>query len=318
MAFQFELDEHPQKGTRRIAREQVNRILSRLSSDQGDAATIHESRKSLKRLKALFKLVRGGLDKKSYRREYDTVRDVARSLSGTRDLDVLPVSLAELRVVDEKINEATAGKVLSAIEKTKKSQAGEYDRAAIVAAALRELEAAKERYADLKLNGDDFTILANGAAKGLSELREQHQLALSTGHDEDYHDWRKSAQLHWRHLRLLSPAWPQMIAARLVATKALADVLGHDHDLSVLARFVEAMPISQLRTAERRTLLQAACDRQQGLRIEARAYAGLLVHDRPDEFAARLGAYREARIAAEKLAAPLFRIFVPQDDTERD
>lgn len=309
MAYRFALDETPQAGLRRIADEQAVKIIRRLRADNQGAATIHESRKALKRIRALLKLARGGLGKQVYAREYGVARDIARSLSGPRDLDVLPVTLASLPTKGRR--RAATDKVRAAIERARDEAAGITDRAQVLAAAIDDLEAARKRYAKLRVTGNADAVLANGAAAGLEALRRQCDRAVASGEDEDYHDWRKSAQLHWRHLRLLSESWPAMIEARIAVAQGLASVLGHDHDLTVLGDFIKTIPSSGLRAAGRKALLGDIRARQLALRAEARAAAQVLTIDRPKRFAKRLLTYRAARIAFEALEEPYSDVFVP-------
>ena len=307
LAFRFALKETPQAGLRRIACEQATKILARLAAEGEHETTVHESRKALKRLKALLKLVRGGLAKQTYEREYGVVRDVARSLSGARDLEVMPLTLAALGAGGAR--REAVDQVLAAIERGRAKGtigAGQRDE---FASAISELEAARARYAKLRLRENSFTVLEQGTARGLRTLRQQFDRAVASGEDEDYHDWRKSAQLHWRHLRLLSENWPAMMAARITATKSLAAVLGHDHDLAVLANFLKTVQTSNLKAGRRKALLGDIRERQLGLRAEARAWAGLLVIDTPARFAANLRAYRAARIEFDQLQTPHCDLF---------
>lgn len=308
MAYCFKLDEKPQTGLRRIAREQAARAIRRLAGDTGGEATIHESRKAFKRLRALFKLTRAGLGKSTYEREHGTIRDIARSLSGARDFEVMPNTLAAIAAQTPDIDAAAVASVQRAIAAEHAKHTQTTAREKLLHDAIGCLEAARERYRALKLANNDFELLAQGAGKGLKMLRQQHDRAVESCVDNDYHDWRKSAQLHWRQMRLLEQSWPEMIAARIKAAKALADVLGHDHDLAVLAAFVGKLPTSDLKKSGRRALLTRVCERQQELRTEARAYAGLLIADDPVGFVSKLSAYQSARSKITRLEAPLCTI----------
>ncbi len=307
LAFRFALKETSQTGLRRIACEQATKIIARLTAEHNHETTVHESRKSLKRLKALLKLVRSGLAKPTYEREYGVVRDVARSLSGTRDLEVMPLTLAALGAGGAR--REARDQVLAAIERTRAKRTSGAGRRDEFTAAISELEAARARYARLRLRENSFTVLEQGAARGLRTLRQQFDRAIASGEDEDYHDGRKSAQLHWRQLRLLSENWPAMFAARITATKSLAAILGHDHDLTVLANFIERLPTSDLKAARRKALLGDIRKRQLDLRAGARACAGLVVIDTPKRFAANLQAYRAARIEFDQLRTPHCGLF---------
>lgn len=310
MAYRFEFDECPQAGLRRIAVEQASKALNRLRKDRGEEATIHECRKSLKRLKALFKLVRGGLGKAAYKREYGTVRDLGRDLSGVRDFEVMPKTLASLQSVfglETKITEP----IQAAIERAHGALIKQSNRDEIVAAAIEVLEVAKARFELLELKDASFEIVAAGVAHGLKNLREEHDTAVGSDNPEAYHEWRKSAQLHWRHLGLLKEAWPEFFAARIRIARSLAEVLGLDHDLAVLSQFVEDLPKSRLSISRRRRVLECALSRQHELRAEARAYALPLIADEPAEFAERLRLYRMARRQIGELETPICDLAMP-------
>jgi len=119
---------------------------------------------------------------------------------------------------------------------------------------------------------------------------------------EAFHDWRKRAKYLRYHLRLLRPTWPAVLKRARSQIKTLADRLGDDHDLAVLA---ETLPLAlkgdsdparnQIFTA----LVAQRCAEQ---RDEAR-WLGLRVYaERPKAFARRLGAYWDAALQQEEAA----------------
>src|SRR5919109_184691 len=85
-------------GVRRIATEQLGSAIRRLSDAEGDdrAEAVHDARKSVKKARALLRLVRPGLDSSAYRAEMDALRDAGRLLSGTRNADVLLATIDTL------------------------------------------------------------------------------------------------------------------------------------------------------------------------------------------------------------------------------
>lgn len=301
MAFSFALDERPRQGVRRLASAQVSKVLKLLKAGSGSATSIHESRKALKRLKTLFKLVRTGLSKPIYEREYDVIRESSRALSGTRDMDVMPATLAVLSSADPSISDEMLAPIRNALARAREDHE---QQAAAVSEVIASLEAARTRYKKLELDCDEFAMLAAGAAKCLRKLQRQHCVAVASSEDEDYHNWRKGAQLHWRQLRLLSEAWPEMIAARISIAQELAVLLGDDHDLSVLAAFIEDLPRAQIKNADKKAVLSAARARQQALREKAHAYTGFLVTDDPDNFAEGLSACHAARVDLAAMSGP--------------
>ena len=98
MAFCFHVNESLAKGTKRLARKQMDRALDQLSvptRSVGDEA-VHDARRRFKRIRALLRLVRKSLGKRRYNRENACFRDAGRPLTEVRDAQVLVVTFEEL------------------------------------------------------------------------------------------------------------------------------------------------------------------------------------------------------------------------------
>src|SRR5919106_875317 len=85
-------------GVRRIARGQLDMSIERLEGDTDEdlGTAVHETRKSLKRLRATVRLARNELGDEAYRRENVAFRDAGRRLGGARDSQVLLETLDAL------------------------------------------------------------------------------------------------------------------------------------------------------------------------------------------------------------------------------
>src|SRR5436305_1606175 len=91
MGFSIRPTEPVGEEVRRVLQEQVGSALDHLR-DPGAAgleAAVHEARKSCKRLRAVFRLVRPALSANRYQTLNHSVRDAARELSGARDATAL-------------------------------------------------------------------------------------------------------------------------------------------------------------------------------------------------------------------------------------
>src|SRR3954451_12630663 len=86
------------EGVRRIARGQLDMSIVRLEghSDEDRGTAVHETRKSLKRVRATVRLARDELGDEAYRRENVAFRDAGRRLGGVRDSQVLLETLDAL------------------------------------------------------------------------------------------------------------------------------------------------------------------------------------------------------------------------------
>ena len=88
MAFHFKKSESPAKAVRRVCRERVGAALKRLRQP-GRPAAIHNVRREIKKLRALFRLVRGEIGRGVYRKGAKALREAADSLTAPRDARVI-------------------------------------------------------------------------------------------------------------------------------------------------------------------------------------------------------------------------------------
>ncbi len=97
-AFGLHRDEPVPDGIRRIARGQLDQAHDEMAGvpKRKLATAVHDTRKSLKRLRATVRLARGALGDETYRRENIAFRDAGRCLAGVRDASVLIETLDAL------------------------------------------------------------------------------------------------------------------------------------------------------------------------------------------------------------------------------
>ena len=76
--------------------------------------------------------------------------------------------------------------------------------------------------------------LIDGLGRTYRKARKAFRHAYREPSDESFHAWRKRVQLHWRHMALLSRAWPEALSARASEAKELSRLLGEDHDHAIL------------------------------------------------------------------------------------
>ena len=95
MAFKLKNKETLGKGICRIAHEQAECIADSLKTKRGQCqlGAVHEARKSVKKLRALVRLIADGLGERTLEQENRTFRKIGRDLSPLRDAEVLVKTL---------------------------------------------------------------------------------------------------------------------------------------------------------------------------------------------------------------------------------
>ena len=140
---------------------------------------------------------------------------------------------------------------------------------AVIAEALEKLLKSAKSFRRLKVGGGGFDIVEGGLKRSYGKALKNFNAAYANPHDEAFHDWRKTVQQHWRHMALVSRAWPDHFACRVTAARALSQLLGDDHDLAMLRVHLSTLPTSRLPAMHVSEIERLATARQQELRAEA-------------------------------------------------
>ena len=312
MSYRLKFKEPLGKGWRRVVREQIELAVKGLKSGTDVDVAIHETRKSMKRVRALLKLLQPGLSAADYNRENQRYRDVARLLSGVRDHAVLSATAETLSKEATGSARQAADAFLALVTAESESRAfgsnvtvvheAERKKAARVREAIAALEAAAKSLDKLRVKQSSFEIVRRGVERSYRNARRDMKRSFATGIDEDFHVWRKSVQAHWRHMLLIDRAWPDMFAARAQLAKDMSDLLGLDHDLYVLIERANSLSDDDMEGAGRDALVEAAHERQREIRNELQIKAVILFAEPTSRFAANVGVYWRAAKAARKLA----------------
>lgn len=298
MAFRFKLDERFDKGFRRIAREQLDKTFSELVDLTSRPTSVHESRKALKRLRALLRLVAPAIGDKAFTRRNKALRRVGHLLAVSRDAAVIEDTLHDLVPVGDprRAAIADAGREISAYQSHGVAQPSTKIGDKARALLLKE----ERHFAALKFKGTGLAAIEQGLEDSYRAARRALRLAYKHPSDETVHDLRKTVQWHWRHMALLSRAWPEVFAARIAAARDLSQMLGRDHDFAMVREAAAKTPSID---AETRSMIVAICDEQQSaLRREAEPRLHQLFAESAPVFVRRIAAYWEAgvQIAAQR------------------
>jgi CHAD domain-containing protein len=229
-------------GLERIARDQLDQALRGLEDPKVDRQeAIHEARKCGKRLRALLRLARAGIGDDVYRRENAAIGDAARSVSGLRDAEARLETFKRLqaRFADEVDWRRLVG-VRRALAAGREQLADDGTMPQRIAAFGKELRAVRDRLPSWPLADLGFDDLAPGFKRSYRRGRKAMRAIDADPSNERFHEWRKRAKDHRYHLELLRDLWPAQIKARRAEVRALGDMLGDEHDLSVLRATLQA------------------------------------------------------------------------------
>lgn len=271
----------------RAVEEQLRRAIDVLEQrPEGTHEAIHAARKRFKRLRALYRLVEP--EAKEFRRqENERIRDMARTLSTVRDATALVETLDYLKSRSSDQEEAEALKLAQNALRERRDQIAEEAEHDLEAKLTQAISTCRD--AIQALEALDLPEGRGRTAKRLEKvwrkhLRKSHK-ALESCHashtETAFHELRKCGQIYWMHLQLLKDLWPSAMEAKREQVKHLVDLLGHEHDLSVLMQTINENP-DLLPTSETLALLLGVVIRtQQALRTDVMPLAERIFNDAP-------------------------------------
>ena len=226
-------------GVRRIAREQLDMSIERLEGDTGEdlGTAVHETRKSLKRLRATVRLARDEIGDEAYRRENVALRDAGRRLGGARDSQVL---LETLDALTDRYPDQAPPERFERFKRTLVGQHGAAQRrlheGAAVAEVVGELRRARARVADWRLEREGLDALAPGFKRIYRRARRAYRTARQEPTTENLHELRKRAKYLWYAAQIARGAVPKKMKRIARRAHELSNLIGEDHDLALLAQ----------------------------------------------------------------------------------
>lgn len=235
---------------------------------------VHEARKSIKRARTVLKLLQPALPAALFESSKADLRDAGRSLSSTRDAKVMADRFAEMR---ERVGivafpVSTIASISPVTGNTRAQRRSNFTDARTRLAAVR------SRLSNSPLTVSDGAPLCRGIRsiyrRGRRAMPAKSARADST---KALHEWRKQVK-HYLHALevVLAPGCPSPLRRSIGSARRLADVLGEEHDLALLADALRASAENQdARVAElmHATRLRRRRLRRRALRTGRRLYA---------------------------------------------
>lgn len=290
-AFALSQGEPLPSGLRRVGRSQIASALERLEPDETGFSeeAVHEARKSLKRLRALARLLQGELGAARYRRENGALRDDARHLAAARDAEVMLATLDAImrRHPDRDLGDgAVALRAQLSAERDVAAQRLLADPGPVesVAGDLRRQRRRIQRWIGPEA---EFAAIEPGLKRIYGQGRQRLRAVQAKPTSANLHDWRKRVKDLRYSAEILAPAGPKRMRRTARRADRLGELLGEEHDLALLGGLVERRAELFSDDAGRRDLLKLIDRRRSRLRREALRRGAKLYARKPGAFVGR-------------------------------
>ena len=216
-------------------RRQIGDASRTLRNPALDDAAVHRARKGLKRARANLRLLRPVIGERAYARENAALRDAARPLGAIRDAKVIVDTLdAILEHEKNAARHALLVKLRALFDEARAHTWAEVQASGTAAKSAAALDKAWRRV-------ERRSVPPKGAArlrKGVERIYRRGRKALAEVRadctPETLHEWRKHVKYLGHAVGSLAGDEGRRLSKMVKRLEALADALGHDHDLIVL------------------------------------------------------------------------------------
>ncbi len=262
---------------------------------------IHVARSSCKKMRAALLLIRR-YDARFYKRENAWLRNAARRLARYRDDDVMIARLQDLsagRPVPPSVRKFFSAQrsQLEARREVDHSSTGTLGQE--LHRFVQTMRVVSRRLPRHALHGLRFKDVTAGYVATYRKAREAMP-SSGTAADPRFHEWRKWTKMCGHQSRLLRGAWPAVMKARSKAYTELGDVLGAEHDLTVLHDFLKEHGGTSGPAAAKTAGLMRVAERRRKLREQAIVLGRRLFADKPRVAGEHLTLFWKASLATGK------------------
>ncbi|MES2731876.1 MAG: CHAD domain-containing protein [Bacteroidota bacterium] len=279
---------------KRIVNEELTEAINSLETiGQNKEETIHAIRKRIKKIRAVFRLIKSGMSVEAFRQENIRYRNIGHMLAHLRDATVMIKTLDNLKRIYAKAisRRAFAQARKGLVEKQCQISKDFFEDNNAIGRVLSAFKEAHQHLPDIHFDKDSFSVFADN----LQTIYKRGIKALAVASDQPsmdtLHELRKEVKNLWYHTRIFVPLWPGFFQAYAQQLEVLSELLGDDHDLGVLAQEIESgkLPFGRKSTTSRfLTLIE---ERRKYLQQQIYPLANRVFAEKPRDFSDRYELY---------------------------
>jgi CHAD domain-containing protein len=205
------------------------------------SVSVHETRKSTKRLRAVLRLLRGTISMETFRSANTMLRLIAAELGAVRDSWVMAQLLHRLLPSDDPSGEVEEliGRLQNRYRAESESLLDNEAQMQSIVDQLGQVRSSTPRWT--LLAGDassrlphEFGSIAAGLRRVYRRGRKGMHIVIDSPSDTLLHVWRKRAKYLRHQIEALNVIDPEQLTPLEADLERLSDLLGDDHDLALL------------------------------------------------------------------------------------
>ena len=257
-------------------------------SGSADEEDIHAVRTTVKRVRAILRLVQHTIGNATFRKENQRLQQTAQLLAPMRDA---AIGLHTLRGLASTARRKQKRKDVSIVhDRFAKHVPSPHavPQEGVMRATVRALEAHRRRLWKLRIISADWCAMGMGLEKVYGACRRRMKRAFSEGDDDSFHRWRIRLKNLYYELQFLNPICSRRLRLMTARLKKLETMIGDDHDIAVLKASLQKTPEHFGGGPVVERVLRQLKERSQKLRRAMRPLAATVLDEEPDRFARRI------------------------------
>jgi CHAD domain-containing protein len=296
-------------GVKRVTMEQLEQAAGGFfDGESGIGTAAHQSRKSIKRVRALLRLVRGELPDRIFEFENGSLRDTAHLVARIRSAQgVLDAATTIQDLYADLLAEGTFSELLSRLSRRRDLiELEAVEDPNLIGRVVRSLERAYHRYGSWPTDSearevyglgirDSFEALSPGLSSTYGRGRKKMVIAYQRDAPGAFHEWRKRVKDMRHQMEFLAPLWPEVVVGTAMTLDRLGEVLGEDNDLADLGKLLEERSDLCPNPRERSLFRALSNQRRSELQLAAEVLGRRVYAEVPDSVTSRFGEYWGAR-----------------------
>lgn len=271
-------------------------------------SAVHGTRKSIKRVRAMLRLVRAELPERVFHFENDSLRNTARLLAEIRAAQgVLDAATSLHDIYGDLLAPGTFGELLEKLARRRDlAELNALEDPNLIGRVIRGLERAYHRFGSWPTDPDarevygvgirdEYAAISPGLGRTFDQGRRNMAGAYRGISGGDFHSWRKRVKDLRHQIEFLAPLWPEVLVGTAMTLDYLGDLLGEDNDLAELTDLVSGRP-DLCSDPRQRSLLRALAEQRRSELQQASEILGRRVFaEKPVNLTYRFGEYWESR-----------------------
>jgi CHAD domain-containing protein len=276
----------------RVLTEQYNIIIDACSNHDTPHESIHDTRKSSKRIRAVLRLIKPDISAEIYNKEKKLLRELSGKFATARNIHVFAEEFDSIMKAGILELPATTENEIRSFFKEREEEALklllDLDMFKVVG---KKNEEARDRLAAVDFSSLGPHTIYKGVSKVFAWGQKQMIHSQQFPTDDNLHEMRKRMKALMYLVKLVKDVSPVFFNGYYRGLKSASLALGEDHNMAEMLNYIDTISVEILPEVEREKIHKYITSQRQQIQVEVWPLIAKLYTGQADEFSKRIKAY---------------------------